>query len=183
MLTALLFLLTACDNNTTSNAATPETPKPPAASASPDAGKPVSLKPEAQDGAEQSPADCQASDTVIFTQKSGPIDPNSERPVTTVQIYDNGHWSLSGAEGVMKEGCMNTTQLQAVQEKLAAAVIEAPPLEKGMARCMALPISRITVEAKGQTAQWDAPCGGNTPDASLDALAKTITDLTLRSDR
>ncbi|MEL6345565.1 MAG: hypothetical protein AAFV53_20820 [Myxococcota bacterium] len=131
-------------------------------------------EPQLEEKAASAAADCAASETVLFTQRQQPIQPNAPGPKPSLTIHDNGHWTTNHEQS----GCLSADQLAAFTEQLASAEISAPPLAPGMARCMAMPIMETTVEANGQTATWRSPCGPNNPSDSLFALMESIAAFT-----
>ena len=180
-------LLVACGASKDSPAITPPTPGSEHAEPTAEAGENAvtdAVEADAGDAdtvendAGDAPAaeDCPASDTVLLTQRRTSLrDPAAAGQL--LEIYDNGHWALSGVPDA-RTGCLSEADLATLQTALDAAEITAPPLEPGMARCMAMPISAITIEAKGESATWNAPCGPSNPSASLDALLSTMGTLT-----
>ena len=72
---------------------------------------------------------------------------------------------------------MTAEELSGVVAELSAAEIAAPPLQPGMARCMAMPMTEYTVTVGEQSATWKGPCGETNPSASLTALLSSIESL------
>ena len=130
---------------------------------------------EPEDVVEEKPdatvASCEASETVIYTQTQGPIRAPADNPrTTTLTIYDNGHWTFTD-----RTGCLSADELASLTTQLESADIAAPPLEPGMARCMAMPMTKISIEAGGKTATWEQPCGPSNPTDSVEKLMEATS--------
>lgn len=166
-----LSLLLACG-------ASKETPATPD---TPDAASPVETTPN--EGAVEEPvadgsaaADCAASEVVLMTQTHAPLRPGA-LPTARLAVYDNGYWERTGIPDA-KTGCLSPSDLADLSAALTQAEIVAPPLEPGMARCMALPTSEVTFQAGDQSASWNTPCGKSNPSASLGVLLTKLNQLT-----
>jgi len=145
------------------------TPETPADNATNDAPAQTERVEPAQDAA------CEASGDILLTKRTQML--NGNAPETVLTVHDNGHWSRTGSpkEG---SGCLSGDQLGSFKTALDAADIAAPPLAPDMARCMAMPISSITVEAKGSTATWQSPCGGQNPSPTLGETLSQLSGYT-----
>lgn len=121
-------------------------------------------------------AACPEGDVVILKQTRAPLR-GEGAPVQTLTVYDNGHWALAGAPAA-EVGCLSAEQVSTLQASIASADITAPPLAPGMARCMAMPLASVTVEASGKSATWDSPCGAANPSPSLSELLGQLAALT-----
>lgn len=157
------FAAFACNPPKEAPAIPPEAPTEAPVDLTPDPGKEAGEKANAG-------AACPPSETVLYLQRNASLRGGPDQMGTTLTIYDNGHWAAKE-----QSGCLEPEALKTFTDKLAAAEIAAPPLAPGMARCMAMPTQEITVEAKGETATWRAPCGPSNPSDSLRGLINDVT--------
>ncbi|MFT5681677.1 MAG: hypothetical protein ACI8RZ_002583 [Myxococcota bacterium] len=138
----------------------------------------VAASTEAVPAADAAPAavDC-AEGTAIYQQDNTPLRaPDDAAMQWNLTIHDTGYWQNTAPNGE-KIGCLSADELSGFEEALAAAQIAAPPLDAGMARCMAMPMSEYTVTVGEQSATWKGPCGMNNPSESLSALMGSIEAL------
>lgn len=163
LLASLLLIVAACANK-----------EAPSSSAAPtDAPDASRSEAPAEDVLTPKGGECAPSETVLVKESRASL--SGAMPAMETVVYDNGHWALSGPSA--STGCLDDAQLADIKAAVDAAEVAAKPLEPGMARCMAMPIHAITVEAKGETATWKGPCGDHNPTESLSALQQKIAQL------
>ncbi|MDG1478164.1 MAG: hypothetical protein P8R54_01170 [Myxococcota bacterium] len=132
------------------------------------------------DAAEAAPSDAAAAcpeGSALYEQQNVPLRaPGDAAMQWSLTIHDTGYWSNTAPNGT-QTGCLTAEELAGFIDALAAAEIAAPPLQPGMARCMAMPMTEYTVTAGEQSATWKGPCGETNPSASLSALLSSIESL------
>ncbi len=127
--------------------------------------------------ADAAPATGCAEGTIIYQQQNVPLRaPGDAAMQWSLTIHDTGYWSNAAPNGA-QTGCLTAEELSGFVADLSAAEIAAPPLEPGMARCMAMPMTEYTVTIGEQSATWRGPCGETNPSESLSALLSSIESL------
>jgi len=132
------------------------------------------------DAAEADPSDAAAAcpeGSALYEQQNVPLRaPGDAAMQWSLTVHDTGYWSNTAPNGT-QTGCLTPEELAGFIDELAAAEITAPPLQPGMARCMAMPMTEYTVTVGEQSATWKGPCGETNPSASLSALLGSIKSL------
>ncbi len=115
-----------------------------------------------------------AEGAVIYQQLNAPLRaPDDAAMQWTLEIHDTGYWRNTAPNGE-QSGCLSEEDLTNLHAALAEAEIAALPLEPGMARCMAMPMTQYTVTVGEQSATWRGPCGDHNPSATLNELIGSI---------
>ena len=168
----LPVFLIACGNKQADPEVPVEEPADTPAEEAPVDGAPAEGAPAEGAPAEGAAADC-AEGAVIYQHSSAPLQGPRDARVWALAVHDTGYWLNTTPEGE-KTGCLAADELAGFQTALTEADIAAPPLEPGMARCMAMPHMEQTVTVGEASATWQSPCGMSNPTESLSALISSI---------
>jgi len=131
-----------------------------------------------------SPETNKDSETSLFVLTREPLnlppDIAKEDTLWMLTVEKNGGWTVKEQQHP-SSGTLDATQLASIQEKLGAAEIMVRELGEGEARCMAMPMVQMRLQAKSKTVEWQHPCGAPVPSDSMSELVRMVEQQTWQS--